>query len=169
MPAIRRSLLSALAVTAMLSLAACSDDNAGSDSDGTTDSTDTAAAPPTSTPDEPPCGVTLAEVQALLPADSGVTENATPDPGRCNFTWDDGGPRGIDVAIIPGGRSSFDVPAGYEPLDGYGDQAFTSTTDTHASAFAFVGQNLHAADVVAPTPTPTLHNLSLQLLALTLN
>lgn len=69
----------------------------------------------------------LADVQALLPAGSGVTQNDTPDPRRCNFTWDDGGPRGIDVAIVPGGRSAFDVPAGYEPVDGYGDEAYTSS------------------------------------------
>ena len=98
---------------------------------------------------EPACGVSLAAVQALLPPSSGVTENSTPDPGRCNFTWDDGGPRGIDVAIVPGGRSSFDVPAGYEPLDGYGDEAFASSSDSRASAFAFVGDDLYAADVVA--------------------
>jgi hypothetical protein len=41
-------------------------------------------------------------VQALLPPTSGVSENTTPDPGRCNFTWDDGGPRGIDGATGPG-------------------------------------------------------------------
>jgi hypothetical protein len=38
-------------------------------------------------------------LQARLPPASGVTENSTPDPGRCNFTWDDAGPYGIDVAI----------------------------------------------------------------------
>lgn len=58
-------------------------------------------AEPASAP-ESPCGVTLAEVQALLPPTSGVSENTTPDPGRCNFTWDDGGPRGIDGATGPG-------------------------------------------------------------------
>jgi hypothetical protein len=119
-----------------------------------------------------PCGVTLAEVQALLPADSGVTESSTPDPGRCNFTWDDGGPRGIDVAIVRGGRAAFDVPAGYEPLDGYGDLAYEAIGDGRASAFAFVGDDLYAADVVADGTSATgddLRGLCLQLLELALD
>jgi hypothetical protein len=127
-------------------------------------------APPAEAPDSP-CGVTLAEVQALLP-DSGVSENTTPDPGRCNFTWDDGGPRGIDVAIVPGARASFEVPAGYEPVDGYGDEAYTSSAPGRANAFAFVGDDLHAADVVAdgaPTDDAADLDLALQLLALTLD
>ncbi len=126
----------------------------------------------TSTDADPPCGVTLAEVRNLLPAASGVSENSTPDPGRCNFTWDDGGPRGIDVAIVPGGRSAFNVPPGYEPLDGYGDQAFVSSDDGQASAFAFVGNDLYAADVVAPgtgAAEADLRALCLQLLRLALD
>jgi hypothetical protein len=127
---------------------------------------------PTSTAAGSPCGVTLAEVQALLPAGSGVTENSTPDPGRCNFTWDDGGPRGIDVAIVPGGRSSFVIPAGYEPLDGFGDEAFSSRAEGRASAFAFVGDDLYAADVVADGAAPAeagLLDLCLDLLDLVLD
>lgn len=124
-------------------------------------------------PDEPeaPCGVTLAEVQALLPPGSGVTENSTPDPGRCNFTWDDGGPRGIDVASVTGGRDAFDVPAGYEPLNGFGDEAFQSTSGGRASAVAFLGDDLYAADVVADSTNTTddeLRTLCLQLLELAL-
>lgn len=162
----------------MLSLAACAGDDGDSDGDGassptrSTDADDVPATTTTSTPGEPPCGVTLTEVQALLPSDSGVTENTTPDPGRCNFTWDDGGPRGIDVAIVPGGRSSFAVPAGYEPVDGYGQEAFASTSDSRASAFAFVGDDLYAADVVADGTNATaadLRDLSLQLLGLALD
>ncbi len=53
------------------------------------------------------CGVTLADVQALLAANSGVTQNRTPEATRCNFTWNDNGPRGIDVARVPGGRAAF--------------------------------------------------------------
>lgn len=169
MPTMRRSLLSALAV---LSFAACSDDDGTTPQAPSTDSPDPAAATPTSTHSGSPCGVTLADVQSLLPADSGVTESSTPDPGRCNFTWDDGGPRGIDVAIVPGGRSSFEVPADYQPLDGYGEEAFTSTSDTRASAFAFVGNDLYATDVVADSTNTTeadLRDLCLQLLDLALD
>jgi hypothetical protein len=172
MPTIRRSLLTALAVAAVLSLAACGSDNGKTSPAPPTDSTDAPAATPTSTPAESPCGVTLAEVQTLLPPESGVTENATPDPHRCNFTWNDGGPRGIDVAILPGGRTSFEAPAGYDPLDGYGDQAFASTSASRASVFAFVGDDLVAADVAADGTNATeadLRDLCLQLLELALD
>ncbi len=167
-----KKVMSLVALVAALALGAC-----GGDDDETTTTT---AAPPdastvttarTATNANPPCGVTLAEVQGLLPAGSGVTENTTPDPGRCNFTWDDGGPRGIDVAIVRGGRAAFTVPPGYEPLDGYGDDAFASSDDGQASAFAFVGDDLYAADVVAPGTGATeadLRSLCLQLLRLTL-
>jgi len=117
---------------------------------------------PTSTRGEG-CGVTLADVQALLPTGSRVTENSTPDAGRCNFTWDDGGPRGIDVAFVPGGRSAFEVPAGYQSLDGYGDEAFLAAGNGRASAFAFVGNDLYAASEV------NLRDLCLQLLELSLH
>lgn len=130
----------------------------------------TATGPDTDEPDAP-CGVTLAEIQALLPPDSGVTQNSTPDPGRCNFTWDDGEPRGIDVAIVPGGRAAFDVPDGYEPVEGYGDEAFEATGEGRASAVAFVGDDLYAADVVTGGTSATdddLRNLCLQLLELAL-
>lgn len=163
-----------LAVFLSLAVAAC-----GGSDDPETSATPTA---PTTTPDapttetttaeQPPCGVTLSEVQALLPAGSGVTENSTPDPGRCNFTWDDGGHRGIDVAVVAGGRTAFEVPAGYEPLDGYGDQAFASTGSGRASAFAFVGDDLYAADVVADGTDASetdLRGLCLQLLELALD
>jgi hypothetical protein len=107
--------------------------------------------------------VTLADVQALLPSGSGVTENSTPDAGRCNFTWDDGGPRGIDVAIVPGGRAAFEaqsgvLPAGpdrlengdaYETLDGLGDQAWAFGDGRRVSAVVLDGDDLIAADAVA--------------------
>ena len=159
--------------TSVLALVACGGDNDTTRAAAPSiDSTDAAAATPTGTPREPPCGVTLAEVQALLPPESGVTENSTQDPGRCNFTWDDDGPRGIDVAIVNGGRSSFQVPAGYEPLDGYGDEAFSSISAGRASAFAFVGDDLYAADAVADGTGATeadLRDLCLQLLELALD
>ena len=116
--------------------------------------------------------MTLAEVQNLLPPASGVTENPTPDPGRCNFTWDDGGPRGIDVAIVPDGKFAFNVSAGFEPLDGYGDEAFVLSDDGQASALAYVGDDIYVADVVAPGTGATeadLRALCLQLLRLTLD
>lgn len=114
----------------------------------------------------------LEDVQALLPASSGATENSTPDAPRCNFTWDDGGPRGIDVAIVSGGRASFEVPAGYEPLAGYGDEAFGSFEPGRASAVAFVGDDLHAVDVAADGTSSTdadLREPCLQLLERTLD
>jgi hypothetical protein len=168
------------AVDAALALGACGDDDTtttqapstaqapSTTQELSTDSTNEPAATPTTTSAESPCGVTLAQVQALLPATSGVTENSTPDPRRCNFTWDDGGPRGIDVAIAPGGRSSFEVPPGYEPLDGFGDEAFAAFAEGHASAFAFVGDDLYVAEVVADGADADLRDLCLQLLALAL-
>ena len=168
-----KKVMSLMALVAVLALGAC-----GGDDDDTTTTTaaptdaSTVTTARTSTAADPPCGVTLAEVQNLLPPTSGVSENSTPDPGRCHFTWDDGGPRGIDVAIVPGGKSAFNVPAGYEPLAGYGDEAFVSSDDGQASAFAFVGSDLYAADVVAPGTGATeadLRALCLQLLRLTLD
>jgi hypothetical protein len=164
--------LTTLAVAAVLALGACGGGDDTTSPAPTGDTTDAPAAAPSTTPDDSPCGVTLAEVQALLPPDSAVTENPTPDPGRCNFTWNDNGLRGIDVAIVRGGRSTFDVPDGYEPLDGYGDEAFASTSNGRASAFAFAGDDLHAADVVADGTDATaadLRALCLQLLQLTLD
>jgi hypothetical protein len=80
MPNIRRPLLTAPAVAALLSLAACGSDDGTTSPAPSTDSTVAPAAATTSTPGESPCGVTLAEVHALLPPESGVTENSTPDP-----------------------------------------------------------------------------------------
>lgn len=158
-----------LAVLCVVSLLACGSDepDASSESTDTTEpSATTSQVAPTTT--ERGCGVTLADVQALLPPTSGVTENATPDSRRCNFTWDDGGPRGIDVAVVPDGRPSFDVPAGYAPLEGYGDEAFSSSMPGRASAFAFVGDDLHAVDVFADGVDDDLRQLCLQLLELVL-
>jgi hypothetical protein len=170
------AIAAAVTVGAVMALTAGGDDDpatsAPSTTEGTTEPTDAPDTSSTTTADESPCGVTLAEVQALLPATSGVTESSTPDPGRCNFTWDDGGPRGIDVAIVPGGRAAFDVPAGYSPLDGYGDEAFASFSAGRASAFAFVGDDLYAADAVADGTGATeadLRALCLQLLELSLD
>ena len=106
-----KKVMSLVALVAVLALGAC---GGGDDDDDTTTAGSTEPATVTtartSTDADPPCGVTLAEVQNLLPPASGVSENSTPDPGRCNFTWDDGGPRGIDVAIVRGGRSAFTIP-----------------------------------------------------------
>jgi len=161
-----------LALVAVLALGACGggDDDETSTAAPTTPSTVSTA--PTAPDADPPCGVTLAEVQKLLPPASGVSANSTPDPGRCNFTWDDGGPRGIDVAIVPGGRAAFNVPPGYEAIDGFGDEAFASSGPGRASAFAFVGDDLYAADVVADGTGATeaeVRDLCLQLLRLTLD
>ncbi len=186
-----RHLRSSVAAIALLLASACGSD-AGTDASATTPNViDTTTSPPSDEPEvsatdpstvdsttslasvepdvDPPCGVTLAEIQRLLGGYSGVTENTTPDPGRCNFTWDDGGPRGIDAAIVAGARASFAVPDGYEPLDGYGDEAYLSTQPGRASAFAFVGDDLYAADVVADGATDDLQALCLEVLALTLS
>lgn len=154
-----------LAVAIVLAVTAC-----GGDDDG--QASPDPRPPRSSTTVPPSCGVTLAQVQDLLPPGSGVTQNPTPDPGRCNFTWTDGGPRGIDVAIVDGGRATFEVPAGYEPLDGYGDDAYTSSAPGRASAVAFVGDDLYAADAVtdtADTNDTALHDLCLQVLDLALD
>ena len=181
---VRSALVGSLLV--VVSLVACGgdDDDGASAAEASGQVTSTiadsssasASAPSSSAPAaDSPCGVTLAEVQELLPPTSGVSESTTPDPGRCNFTWDDGGPRGIDVAIVPGGRAAFEVPGGYEPLDGYGDEAYTSTVPGRASAVAFVGDDLYAADVVVDGATGAgaadadLLDLCLRLLALTLD
>lgn len=157
--------------TALLFAAACGSDDS-SDATATPDTTVTVMGPslsqPAAEPTEPGCGVTLAEIQNLLGGDSGVTENATPGAGRCNFTWDDGGPRGIDVAIIAGGRAAFAIPGGYQPIDGYGDEAHVSSQAGRASAVAFVGDDLYAADVVSDGDNPDLQALCLQVLTLAL-
>ena len=172
-PAVARArALTAVVVVSLL--AAC-----GGGDDVALPSTDTTV-PPTTAPDPQPdeepagatdegCGVTLAEVQALLPTGSGVNQNDTPDPRRCNFSWDDGGPRGIDVAIVPGGRSSFDVPAGYEPVDGYGDAAYTSSGPGRASAVALVGDDLYAADVTSDGAGDDFTDMCLEVLELSLD
>src|SRR5690349_8759841 len=89
---------------ALLVLVACSSDDT-KDTAGTPASTSAATSATTSattarsssnTTTAAGCGVTLADVQALLPAISGVTQNKTPDATRCNFTWSDNGARGID-------------------------------------------------------------------------
>ena len=159
---------------ALLFAAACSDESephtaaAEPHTESTTTQASALPAADDEWSDESPCGVTLAEIQELLGEDSGVNENATPDPGRCNFTWDDDGPRGIDVAIVPGGRESFPKPDGYEPLDGYGDEAYLSVQPGRTSAFAFVDDDLYAADVVADGSAADMQALCLQLLDLAL-
>ncbi len=177
------ALLAALVavVIAVVVLVGGSGDNDDGDSAApasSPDPTETTPSDPTSTTiaagdeEQPACGATLADIQALLPPDSGVTENSTPDPGRCNFTWDDDGPRGIDMATVPGGRMDFEVPSGYEPIEGYGDEAFVAIDAGRVSAVAFVGDDLHAADVVADSTGATeaqLRNLCLQVLELTLS
>lgn len=169
----RTTTLVGLAVAGLLAACGSSDDPAAETSQTAVAPTTTASSPSAEAARieerEDGCGVTLAEVQALLPAGSGVTENATPDPRRCNFTWDDGGPRRIDVAIAPGGAASFDVPAGFEPVDGYGEQAYTSTGPGRVSAVALVGRELHAADVSADGSRDDFTDLCLRLLELTLD
>ncbi len=166
----------ATAAFVAVALIACGGDDGPADVASTQSTTEAADATSSTTTtekvDDLGCGVTLEEVQALLPPSSGVTENSTPDAGRCNFTWDEGGPRGIDVAIVTGGRASFSVPAGYEQLEGYGDEAFGSFESGRASAVAFLGDDLHAADVVADGTGSTeaeLRDLCLQVLEKTLD
>jgi hypothetical protein len=112
--------------------------------------------------------VTLADVQALLGANSGVTENRTPDATRCNFTWNDNGPRGIDVARVPGGRSVFEqqsnkVPSGatalkdgtsYETLTGLGERAWAYGNARQANVVALRGADLYVAGLVIDGAAP---------------
>jgi hypothetical protein len=159
----KKVLVTVLAVACVITLVGCGSD----EPEASSVSTDTTEASSTTIEDAPTqsdCGVTLADVQALLPPTSGVSENATPDARRCNFTWDDDGPRGIDVAMVPDARSSFDVPAEYTPLEGYGDEAYSSSMPGRASAVAFVGDDLYAVDVFADVADDDLSDLCLQLL-----
>ena len=108
------------------------------------------------------CGVTLPDVQALLPSNSGVTENRTPDATRCNFTWNDNGARGIDVARVPGGRATFEsqsakVPDGpstlkdgtpYETLAGLGERAWAYGNARQANVVVLRGGDLYAVGLV---------------------
>ena len=114
------------------------------------------------------CGVTLADVQALLPPSSGVNQNRTPDATRCNFTWNDAGPRGIDVARVPGGRATFEaqsakVPNGpttlkdgtaYETLTGLGERAWAYGNSRQANVVVLKGADLYAVGLVIDGTPP---------------
>lgn len=164
-----------LAATALLLLFAC-----GSGDDDTAEpsteapatagggASTTLQASPATTTAATGCGVTLTDVQALLPAGSGVTQNRTPDAGRCNFTWNDNGARGIDVARVPGGRSAFEqqsasVPNGptnlkdgspYETIAGAGERAWAFGDARHANVVALRGADLFVVDLVIDGPAP---------------
>lgn len=113
------------------------------------------------------CGVTLGDVQAQLPG-SGVIQNRTPDAGRCNFTWNDNGARGIDVARVPGGRATFEqqspyVPNGpstlkdgtpYETVAGVGERAWAYGDARHANVVAVRGADLFVVDLVIDGTAP---------------
>ena len=114
------------------------------------------------------CGVTLADVQTLLPSNSGVSQNRTPDATRCNFTWNDNGPRGIDVARVAGGRATFEAQSGkvpngpatlkdgtpYEPLTGLGDRAWAFGNARQANVVVLRGADLYAVDLVIDGTPP---------------
>ena len=130
-------------VLAVLSLAACG----GGDDDDVADTASpagataavtaaspgsTTAAPTASAPTSAPvastddgdgddagvatCGIDEDGVEAALGFD--VVQNDTGVPERCNFTWDDGGPRGLDVARVVGRRDEFEASSGVMPADG---------------------------------------------------
>jgi hypothetical protein len=157
------------AVLALLALTACaSGDSEDSVAPSEPPATSTASSTRSSSPITTGCGVTLADVQALLPTGSGVTQNTTLDPARCNFTWNDGGPRGIDVARVMGGRSAFEqqsakVPAGatalkdgtaYETLDGLGDRAWAYGNARQANVVVLKGADLYAVDLIIDGTPP---------------
>lgn len=163
-------------MSTLVLLFACGSSDDGSTATGTdapgpttAEATSTTVRPSSATTVATGCGVRLADVQALLPATSGVTENKTPDAGRCNFTWNDNGPRGIDVARVPGGRATFEqqspkFPSGattlkdgtaYETLTGLGDRAWAFGDARHANVVAFRGADLFAVDLVIDGPAPT--------------
>ena len=114
------------------------------------------------------CGVTLADVQVLLPSNSGVSQNRTPDATRCNFTWNDNGPRGIDVARVPGGRAAFEAQSGkvpngpstlkdgtpYETLTGLGERAWAFGNPRQANVVVLRGADLYAVDLVIDGTPP---------------
>ncbi|MGQ0615409.1 MAG: hypothetical protein ACT4PW_00205 [Acidimicrobiia bacterium] len=164
----RRTIGWAAVVVAFL-VAACGDEPAADRATPATDRTEATTATQATAADaaDSPCGITLAEVEAQLPG-TRVTENATPDPARCNFTWDDGGPRGLDVAVVPGGRAGFTVPSGFQPTEGYGDEAYRSTSEDRASAVALLGDDLYAADVAGDDGGHELIALALTFLQLSL-
>lgn len=114
------------------------------------------------------CGVTLADVQALLPSNSGVSQNGTPDATRCNLTWNDNGPRGIDVARFPRGRATFEAQSGkvpngpttlkdgtpYETLTGLGERAWAFGNARQANVVVLRGDDLYAVDLVMDGTPP---------------
>ena len=114
------------------------------------------------------CGVTLADVRALLPSNSGVSQNRTPDETRCNFTWNDNGPRGIDVARVPGGRATFEAQSGkvpngpttlkdgtpYETLTGLGERAWAYGNARQSNVVVLKGADLYAVDLVIDGTPP---------------
>lgn len=157
-------------VSAFLVLVACGSGNETETANSTV--ADSAAPTTTSARSSPAnttgCRVTLADVQALLPANSGVTENRTPDATRCNFTWNDNGPRGIHVARVPGGRAAFEqqsskVPNGpttlkdgtaYETLTGLGERAWAFGDARQANVVVLRGGDLYAVDLVIDGTAP---------------
>ncbi len=178
-----RRITTFLVPVALLSLAACggSDDTSSSSttagsptstssslstssgSSSTAATTTTAAGTPeTSAPSTTEgCGVTLADVQAVLPPGTGVGQNDTPDPFRCNFIWTDGGDWGIDVAVVKGGRQDFEggdfAPddgstlkngTPYQSVPGLGDVAYSFTTEQGTNFVVLVGADLVVADIV---------------------
>jgi hypothetical protein len=101
------------------------------------------------------CGVTLADVQKVLPANAPVQQNTTPDPDRCNFTWQSNGNWGIDALTKRGGRqqieSSPQAPAGpatlgsgkpYQAISGLGDKAWASGDAHQAGVVALKGNDV---------------------------
>jgi hypothetical protein len=105
------------------------------------------------------CGVTEEDVDAAVGRN--VVEHQTPDAFRCNFTWEDNGNYGIDVARLAGRRADFEgatnqVPAGdqklgdgtpYESVD-VGEQAWAYGNAKTVTVVAVRGNDLVAVDVV---------------------
>ena len=152
---------------ALLVLVACGSDGdeetAGSiDVPATTTQSASASTPSTAATTASGCGVTLADVQALLAANSGVTQNRTPEAIRCNFTWNDNGPRGIEVARgsrragrveaqsakLPSRPTTLKDGTAEESLRGLGDRAWAYGNARQANAVVLRGADLYAVDLV---------------------
>jgi hypothetical protein len=149
-------------VAVLAGAAACSSGDASeSSSTAATDKAATTVAAPGSASHQDGCGVTLEDVKAHLPDGTGVVQHGTPDPYRCNFTWEDGGSWGIDVARVAGGRSAFETSSSapsdggkmgdgspYEAISGLGDAAYRFRKGTTVNVVVLFGDDVVAVDIV---------------------
>jgi len=101
------------------------------------------------------CGLTSEEVASAFDQPS-VNQSNTGQETRCNFTWDDVGPWGLDVARLEGGRQQFVDGSGlmptddnvledgtpYESIPDLGDQAWAFGSDRTANVVVLIGDDV---------------------------